>query len=165
LLKPIKGKGKNISCLKQGDAIFSKNKDMVDHARQFYKTLFGEEPRANIKLDEELWDVEERVTQVENDTLEAKMTEEEIFQAIKGSYAKGSLGPDGFSFLFYYKFWSIIKGDFMALVREFNKGDPNIVRLNYAMVILIPKEENDNTLKNPDLLVRSITALRCLLKL
>jgi hypothetical protein len=34
----------------------------------------------------------------------------------------------------------------MALVRTFDK-DLNIDRLNYAMIILIPKEENANTLK------------------
>jgi hypothetical protein len=56
---------------------------MVDHARQFYKNLFGEEPRANIKLDDGFWEMEERVTPEENELLEAEMTEEEIFQAIK----------------------------------------------------------------------------------
>jgi hypothetical protein len=35
----------------------------------------------------------------------------------------------------------------MALVRAFDKGDLNIARLNYAMVILIPKEDNANILK------------------
>jgi hypothetical protein len=35
----------------------------------------------------------------------------------------------------------------MALVRTFDKGDLNIDRLNYTMIILIPKEENANTLK------------------
>jgi hypothetical protein len=133
---------------------------MVDHARHFYKTLFWEEPRANIKLDEEFWEVVERVTQEENDILEAEMTEEEIFQAIKGSYAEGSPGPDGFSFLFYYKFWSIIQGDFMALVREFNKEDLNIARLNYTMVILTPKEENANSLKK----FRPISLINCTFK-
>jgi hypothetical protein len=56
---------------------------MVDHASQFYKKLFGEEPRANIKLDDGFWEMEERVTPEENELLEAEMTEEEIFQAIK----------------------------------------------------------------------------------
>jgi hypothetical protein len=35
----------------------------------------------------------------------------------------------------------------MALVRAFDKGDLNITRLNYTMVILIPKEKNATTLK------------------
>jgi hypothetical protein len=35
----------------------------------------------------------------------------------------------------------------MALVRAFDKDDLNIAKLNYTMVILIPKEKNANTLK------------------
>jgi hypothetical protein len=133
---------------------------MVDHARQFYESMFGEEPRTNIKLDEEFWDVTKRVTEEERDILESDMTEEEIFQAIKGSYAEGSPGPNGFSFLFYHKFWSILKDDFMALVRAFNKGDLGIARLNYAMIILFTKEDNANTLKT----FRSISLINCSFK-
>jgi hypothetical protein len=35
----------------------------------------------------------------------------------------------------------------MALVKCFNQGDLNITRLNYANIILIPKEEAANNLK------------------
>jgi hypothetical protein len=45
-----------------------------------------------------------RVTPEEIELLEAELTEEEIFHAIKGSYAEGSPIRDGFFFLFYHKF-------------------------------------------------------------
>jgi hypothetical protein len=160
LLKLIRGKEKNISCLQHEGVTFSENKDMVGHARQFYKKLFGEEPRANIKLDEDFWEREELITPEENELLEAKINEDEIFQAIKGSYDEGSPGLDGFSFMFYHKFWPTIKKDFMALVMAFDKGDLNIARLNYAMIILIPKEENANTLKK----FRPISLINCSFK-
>jgi hypothetical protein len=35
--------------------------------------------------------------------------EEEIKEAIFSSYAEGAPGPDGLSFLFYQKFWEVIK--------------------------------------------------------
>jgi hypothetical protein len=73
--------------------------------------------------------------------------EGEIKKAIDSSYAEGAPGPDGFSFLFYQKFWSVIKTDFMALVRSFERGGINIARINYAMIILIPKEEEARILK------------------
>jgi hypothetical protein len=76
--------------------------------------------------------------------LEADFSEE-IMVAIRGSYSEGS--PDGFSFMFYQKLWPIIKGDFMSLVKCFNQGDMNITRLNYAKIVLIPKEEGANNLK------------------
>ena len=37
------------------------------------------------------------------------------------------LGPYGFSFLFYQRFMGLIKNDFMALVREFESGEMNVV--------------------------------------
>jgi hypothetical protein len=38
----------------------------------------------------------------------------------------------------------------MALIREFEKGTLNIERINYAVIILIPKEDNAKTLRNSD---------------
>jgi hypothetical protein len=37
--------------------------------------------------------------------------------------------------------------DFMVLVRRFEQGNLNIARLNYAMIILIPKEEEAKNLE------------------
>jgi hypothetical protein len=87
------------------------------------------------------------ISMEENHMLEADFTEDEILQAIKGSYAEVATGPDGFSFLFYQKFWPIIKMDLMALVRQFEKGEINMARLNYAMIILISKKEEARSLK------------------
>jgi hypothetical protein len=92
--------------------------------------------------------------------LEAAFSEDEIIQAIKGSYSEGAPGPDGFSFLFYQKFWHVIKKDFMALIRSFERGELNIVMLNYAMMILIPKEEGAKNLKK----FRPISLIKCSFK-
>jgi hypothetical protein len=40
-----------------------------------------------------------------------------------------------------------MKTDLMALVRSFEKGEVNIARINCAMIILIPKEEEARSLK------------------
>jgi hypothetical protein len=101
-----------------------------------------------------------RVSDEENILLEAQLSEEEILLAIKGSYSDGAPGPDGFSFMFYQKIWSVIK-DFMALVRSFDKGDLNINRINYARIILIPKEEGARSLKK----FRPISLINCSFKI
>jgi hypothetical protein len=49
--------------------------------------------------------------------------------------------------MFYQKIWHVIKRDLMALIRGFEKGEINNARLNYAMIILILKEDEAKTLK------------------
>jgi hypothetical protein len=68
---------------------------------QYYKILFGKEPKENMKLDDSFWADEEKVTQEENEQLEKEIPEEEVKKAIDGSYVEGASGSDGFSFLFY----------------------------------------------------------------
>jgi hypothetical protein len=77
---------------------------MLEHGTDFYKKLFGKEPRGNFSLDENFWEENEKVSLEENQLLEAEFSEEEIKRAIDGSYAEGAPGPDGFSFIFYQKF-------------------------------------------------------------
>jgi hypothetical protein len=76
---------------------------MLKHAVEFYKTLFGKEPKENIRIGEDFWEDDELVTTEENAMLEAPFYEDEIKKAIDDSYAEGAPGPDGFSFLFYQK--------------------------------------------------------------
>jgi hypothetical protein len=79
---------------------------MLKHAVEFYKTLFGKEPKENIRIGEDFWEEDELVTTKENAMLEAPFYEDEIKKAIDDSYAEGAPGPDGFSFLFYQKLTS-----------------------------------------------------------
>jgi hypothetical protein len=134
---------KIISCLEDNGVPLTENEDMLRHVVDFYKSLFSKEIRETISIGEE----DEKVTKEENELLEEPFTEAEIKKAIDDSYAEGAPGPDGFSFLFYQKFWSLIKEDLMAMVRSFEKGEINIARLNFAMIIFIPKEDEARTLK------------------
>ena len=84
-------------------------KDMLDVATDFYKNLFGYEPRPNIHLDDQFWSEEELMTEAENASLEKPFSEEEIKEAIMSSYASGAPGPDGLSFLFYQHFRRLSK--------------------------------------------------------
>jgi hypothetical protein len=110
-----------------------------------------------MKLDNSFWADDEKVTQEENEQLEKEISEEEVKKAIDDSYAEGAPCPYGFSFRFYQKFWEVIKGDFMALIRGFEKGEINIDGINYAIIILIPKEEGARTLK----MYKHISLINC----
>jgi len=107
---PIKEIGKKrITCLETSDGIVEDNALMLTHAVEFYKNLFGSEQESGVRLDEDFWSSEDRVTIQENELLEAPFSEEEIRIAIFESYAEGVPGPDGFSFMFYHHFWDLIK--------------------------------------------------------
>jgi hypothetical protein len=72
--------------------------------------------------------------------LDADFSEKEVKEAVFGSYADGAPGPDGFSFLFYQKFWDLIKPDLMGMVNEWNRGNLDLFCLNFSLLTLIPKE-------------------------
>jgi hypothetical protein len=156
-----KKRKKTIARLEEDDKVFSNNESMFKHAVLFYKNLFCKEKKENIALDEDFWGEEDKILPEENELLEAELTKKEIKKAIDESYAVGAPGPDGFSFLFYQRFWPLIKKDFMAMVKGFEKGEVNVARLNYATIILIPKEEEGRTLK----IFRPISLINCSFKI
>jgi hypothetical protein len=53
--------------------------------------------------------------------LDAPFIEEEIKTSVFDSYSEGAPGPDGFTFLFYQKFWEVVKTDLINLFRDFEK--------------------------------------------
>jgi len=134
---------------------------MLNHDVDFYKTLFGQEPRTGVSLDENFWEEEDKLTSAENELLEAPFSEAEIKAAVFESYAEGAPGPDDFSFIFYQHFWDLIKDDFKNLVREFEKGQLNLDRLIYGLITLIPKEPEAKVLKK----FRPIGLLNCSFKI
>ena len=77
---------------------------MLEHVVRFYKSLFGREAEGNVKLGSDFWEDDELVTREENGILEGPFSEEEVKEAVFGSYAEGAPRPDGFSFLFYQTF-------------------------------------------------------------
>jgi len=104
------------------------NDKLLEHAVDFYKSLFGKEPETNVKLDADFWEEEAKVSLVENELLEAPFTEEEVKKAVFGSYADGAPRPDGLPFLFYQIFWETIKLDLMNLVNLFEKDKLNLIQ-------------------------------------
>jgi hypothetical protein len=70
-----------------------------------------------------------------------------VKEAIFSCYPKGAPGPDGVSFLFYQKFWEVIKKDIFAMFEDFYKGDLDVYRLNFALVILVPKVNDAYNMK------------------
>jgi hypothetical protein len=82
-------------------------------------------------------------------------------KAVFGSYADGAPGPDGLSFMFYQNFWDIIKFDLLEMFDDWFEDRLDIYRLNFAMITLIPKEEDARSMKK----FRPISLLNCIFKI
>jgi hypothetical protein len=120
---------------------------MLTVATDYYKDLFKWEARPDIRLDQNFFANEEKVTREENDSLDCRFSLEEIREAVFGSYADGAPGPDGLSFMFYQNFWDIVKFDLLEMFDDWFEDRLDIYRLNFAMITLIPKEEDARSMK------------------
>jgi len=152
---------KRINGLDTPEGWVEDNDKLLSHGVDFYKSLFGREESSEVRLEDDFWLEEEMITSSENDLLEADFTEEEVREAVFGSYADGAPGPDGLPFLFYQVFWEVIKKDLLMPVNCFSRGQLDLDRLNYGMITLIPKEPEAKTLKK----FRPISLLNCSFKI
>jgi hypothetical protein len=111
---------------------------MMKIAVDFYKNLFREK-RGDISLGENFWEEIDKVNQDENDILSTPFIDKEIKAAIDSCYAEGAPGPDGLSFLFFQKFWEVVKRDIVYMFKDFYDGNLDLYRLIFALLTLIPK--------------------------
>ena len=86
------------------DGPITDEKGMLVFATNFYKDLFGCEAPSGFRLQQDFFSEEERLSVDQNAILENPFTEEEIKEAVFGSYSDGAPEPDGLPFLFYQKF-------------------------------------------------------------
>jgi hypothetical protein len=150
---------KRIDNLQGPNGIEHDTDKILEIAINFYKNLFRKEDRGKFSLIADFCNVEDIILAKEDSELETPFTEEEV-KAIFSCYPEGPPGPDGLSFLFYQKFWGLIKNDVMDLFMDFYKGKLDLFRLNFAMLTLIPKVDNAVDMKN----FRPISLLNCSFK-
>ncbi|GJU28537.1 RNA-directed DNA polymerase, eukaryota, reverse transcriptase zinc-binding domain protein [Tanacetum coccineum] len=84
----------------------------------------------------------------QRDEIEHEVTKEELKMAVWDCGTDKSPGPDGYTFGFYRKFWSIIENDMYAAVKHlFNHGDIP-VGCNASFIALILKILDANLVKD-----------------
>jgi hypothetical protein len=134
---------------------------MFKVAINYCKDLFKFGNRPDIRLQDNFFSDDEKVYVEENIMLGSAFTEEEVREAVFRSYVDGAPGPDGLSFMFYQKFRDIIKEDLIAMYNASFSDDLDLYRLNFAMITLIPKENEDRSMKK----FRPICLLNCSFKI
>jgi hypothetical protein len=69
-------------------------------------------------------------------------TIEEIEEAVWAMETGIVPGPDGMPVSFYKESWDVVKDDLKEMFNEFHSGNPNIHRLNFAIIALIPEVQD-----------------------
>jgi hypothetical protein len=150
-----------VHSLRGADGPIIDQKEMLGVAVDFYKELFRKEERCRCSLSDSFFEPADLITPAKNVMLEAPFSEEEIREALFGSYADGAPGPVGIPFFFHQKFWELVKPEILSMFNDFSKGELDIYRLNFAMLTLIPKEADADVMRK----FRPISLLNCIFKL
>ena len=115
-------------------------------ATNFYSALFTSS--AGSRYEELLQHLPSRVTDAMNADLTRDYTEEEIKAALDSMGDLKAPGPDGMPALFYKKFWNIVGKDVVKEVTEVLNGGPMPGSWNETVVVLIPKVQKPERLKD-----------------
>ena len=124
--------------------------EMLEFATKYNKERFKKESREGFSISNDFFSLEERVKDLDNQALQKPFSEEEVREAIFGSYSNGAPGLDGLSFLFLQNFWETIKHDIVAMFDDFHKGSLDISRLNYDIITLVSKTKDGRVLQYHD---------------
>jgi hypothetical protein len=148
----------HIARLRDGDLTADDQGDKEELASQFFARLLGQgEPRAH-----DLSLSSKGLPQVDLSVLEERVTDAEIWAAVRAMPGNKSPGPDGYTWEFYSFCWDVIKVDVAAAVRAvFSGRGRDLHCLNGALIALIPKKEGAVDLREfrPISLVHSFAKL------
>ena len=113
--------------------------DLENHVVNFYKSLFGSTTDNNIHIMGDFWDKNQQINEQRRAFLIKDCTEEEMRGVVFNMKLDTAPGPNGFGVALFRNFWDVIKGEIVDTVKNFQKGNLDIKRLNYGVITLLPK--------------------------
>lgn len=111
-----------IAVLDSEDGEIRGQKNITDHIVGFYKQLFGHNSPCSLKLGENFWPQNLKVSEKECNELIKAFALEEIRGVIMDMKENLAPGPNGFGVVFFKKFWECIKGEMGAMFEDFWRG-------------------------------------------
>ena len=150
-----------IHALKASEVEIEGTDNLITHATEFYKDLFGPAQGNQFHLDPDAWSEDERLSEDDNRDLCREFTETEVKDALFSMATNRAPGPDNIPIEFYQVCWDIVKDDIMSLFRHFHNGTLDVQRLNYGVITLLPKVSGADKIQQ----FRPICLLRCPYKL
>ena len=124
----------NMLSLKDGEINIEGTDNLLKHATDFYKNLFGPAPGNLVPIDSDMWEAHENLSAQDNEDLCRPFTMEEVKEALFSMDINRAPGPDQIPVEFYQFCWEIVKYDIMRLFGAFFKG--NLMCKDYTMALL-----------------------------
>lgn len=109
---------------------------LTKHITDYCKQLFGSRPSFNFDVN---FNFSRVVGVEENRRLLDAFTLDEIKIVVFSMEKNKAPGPDGFPIEFFQRFWDIIKFSLKRLFDDLMSGVPDVNRLNYGIITLVPK--------------------------
>ncbi|CAN1272874.1 Transposon TX1 uncharacterized 149 kDa protein [Linum perenne] len=118
--------------------VLTSEKDKGKLAADYFKHLFATEHDGS---QESVFDIgfPRVVTDSMNDSLLAEITDDEIRSTVFSIDPTQAPGPDGFTGLFFQRYWDIVAGDVITAVKDFFRRGNMLRSLNHTWLALIPK--------------------------
>ncbi|GJZ83182.1 RNA-directed DNA polymerase, eukaryota [Tanacetum coccineum] len=143
--------------LVDGEWISETNKVRNEFLSHF-SNRFSAPPSPRLRLESQFDKV---LSQEQNDDLERPISKDEIKCAVWDCGTNKSPGPDGFTFEFIRKYWSIISVDIEDVVSHFFNTDTFSQGCNSSFIALIPKTQDAKLVKD----FRPISLIGCIYKI
>ena len=142
ITKQRRASNKITSLLDSAGNLVEEEEKLVAIATSYFRELFqSSNPQL---IDEALAAVSTTKTDRINADLTAPVSKWEVKLALFAMHPEKVPGPDGFTALFYQKFWDIVKEDLTRMVNEFLFDGTMANGLNDANICLKPKKEKPN---------------------
>lgn len=148
----------SLSC---GDTVIEGNKNLLKHATDFYRDLFGPENGNMCKMDDLIWGPHEKLSDIDNFILTRPFSDTEIKHALFSMKPNKAPGPDNIPIEFFQHCWEIVKNEVMLLFEWFHDNKLDVQRLNNGIITLLPKLVGANKIQQ----FHPICLLRCIYKL
>jgi hypothetical protein len=147
--------------LKKGSKNIQGTPALLEHATNFYKNLFGPVHDTGVRLRDDTWGENEKLSEEDRINLDRSFSEQEIYDTICQMEKNKAAGPDGIPVEFYQHCWGIIKIDLMQMFNDFHEHAISLERINYGIITLIPKGEDADIIQK----YRPICLLQVLFKI
>ncbi|KAL6213916.1 hypothetical protein ACLB2K_013355 [Fragaria x ananassa] len=121
----------------------TKPNEIEEIVTSYYNSLFDTEGVNENALNSILNTVQSKVTPAMNHDLLTSYQDSEIKTALFQMHPSKAPGPDGMSPFFFQKYWHIVGRDVCIAVKSFLSSGVLFGDLNFTLVTLIPKVEED----------------------